>query len=351
MAITYHAGRRIQATQADFDGTPAVSGGWKELGRTTLGSAGDDITVSSLDDKRYYMMLFSSNNSTGRTGHNWRFNGDTGTNYAYRRGRDGSEAASGSKTSITWGESVSAGWDNDFSVNYVSNLSSKEKLALGHCVHSQSTGAGTTPNRTEAVGKWANTSDAINSITAHNPEAGSFGSGDEVVVLEFSPDDSHTTNFWEELASVDLSGGESDEISSGTITAKKYLWVQYYREASGVIGGTMQFNDDTGSNYAVRYSNAGGGDSAYGSQSNIELRYQTTDTFGNMFIINNSANEKLVIMHEMYAGASGAGVIPNRTERVGKWANTSDQITKIDINNDQAGNFGTKTMMKVWGSN
>ncbi len=35
MAITYHAGRRIQGTQADFDGTPAVSGGWKELGRTT----------------------------------------------------------------------------------------------------------------------------------------------------------------------------------------------------------------------------------------------------------------------------------------------------------------------------
>ena len=41
MTVTYHSGRRIQGTQADFDGTPAVSGGWKEVGRTTLGSAGE----------------------------------------------------------------------------------------------------------------------------------------------------------------------------------------------------------------------------------------------------------------------------------------------------------------------
>jgi hypothetical protein len=30
-------------------------GGWVELGRTTLGSAGDSISVASLPDKRYYM--------------------------------------------------------------------------------------------------------------------------------------------------------------------------------------------------------------------------------------------------------------------------------------------------------
>ena len=40
MAITYHAGRRIQGTSTD---ATAVLGGWKELARTTLGSNSVDI--------------------------------------------------------------------------------------------------------------------------------------------------------------------------------------------------------------------------------------------------------------------------------------------------------------------
>ena len=32
-------------------------GGWVELGRTTLGSAADTISVASLADKRYLMIL------------------------------------------------------------------------------------------------------------------------------------------------------------------------------------------------------------------------------------------------------------------------------------------------------
>ena len=63
MAITYKSGRRLQATSTDFAGIPAVAGGWKELGRTTLGSTADIITVSSFADKRYYMCLFDSQNS------------------------------------------------------------------------------------------------------------------------------------------------------------------------------------------------------------------------------------------------------------------------------------------------
>ena len=154
---------------------------------------------------------------------------------------------------------------------------------------------------------------------------------------------------WAKLGSVTL-GSAGDNLSSGIITASKFLCVPYYREASGVIGGVAQFNDDTGSNYAVRYSNNGTGDSAYGSQSHIELRYKTTNTFGMMYIINDASEEKLVIMHEMYEDGSGAGNDPSRTERVGKWANTSDQITEIDINNDQAGDFDTNSNITVIGT-
>ena len=51
----YQDSKRIVGTNADRVGTPAVLGGWKELDRTTLGSAGDTISVSSLTDKRYWI--------------------------------------------------------------------------------------------------------------------------------------------------------------------------------------------------------------------------------------------------------------------------------------------------------
>ena len=60
MATTYQAGRRIQGTSTDFGtdgaGISGVSGGWKEVGRTTLGSNTSTIDVSSIPDKRYYMI-------------------------------------------------------------------------------------------------------------------------------------------------------------------------------------------------------------------------------------------------------------------------------------------------------
>tara|TARA_R110000850_G_scaffold258164_1_gene384614 strand:+ start:218 stop:433 length:216 start_codon:yes stop_codon:yes gene_type:complete len=70
-----------------------------------------------------------------------------------------------------------------------------------------------------------------------------------------------------------------------------------------------------------------------------------------MFIINNSANEKLVIGHTVSAGTAGAGTAPEfRFEFVGKWANTSSQITNITLTNKGTGDYDTTSIMKVWGS-
>ena len=57
--VEWLAGNRIRGTSTErtsttgFNTVAAVAGGWKELGRTTLGSAGDIIDVTSLADKRY----------------------------------------------------------------------------------------------------------------------------------------------------------------------------------------------------------------------------------------------------------------------------------------------------------
>jgi hypothetical protein len=76
--------------------------------------------------------------------------------------------------------------------------------------------------------------------------------GSEVVVLGWDPADTHTSNFWEELASVDSRW--SSKLSSGTFTAKKYLWVQCYIHRTSSVERKIfdyTFNNDTGSNYAI----------------------------------------------------------------------------------------------------
>ena len=57
MTIEWLAGNRLRGTSAERTNTTGIgdtAGGWKEIGRTTLGSAGTTITVSGLADKRYY---------------------------------------------------------------------------------------------------------------------------------------------------------------------------------------------------------------------------------------------------------------------------------------------------------
>jgi hypothetical protein len=167
-----------------------------------------------------------------------------------------------------------------------------------------------------------------------------------MVVLGWDPADTHTTNFWEELASVEWSSGGT--IDTGSFSAKKYLWVQaYYKGNSGVYG---RFNSDSGSNYAWRYNHNGGTDSTITNATGI------IDNFGfgneihymNMFIINNSANEKLIISHTNFQNTAGAGTAPSRSEQVHKWANTSSQITSMQLVTG-SGNF-TGGQIKVWGA-
>ena len=356
MAITYQAGRRIQGTSTDFGtagaGIPAVAGGWKELARTTLGSAGDTISVASLPDKRYYMVLGDYIPTGGNVNGTHRYNNDSGSNYANRYSDNGGADGTGTSSTEVWCNPQ----EDDhhlFGVSYISNLAGKEKLVLFNGANANSTGASNAPARRETSGKWSNTSSAINRIDAINTDAGSFNTNSEVVVLGWDTDDTHTTNFWEELASVDLTGGAAATLSSGTITAKKYLWVQYYTDSiASSTRPDLIFNSDTTSSYANRYNYNGTESVAPSENSHFAgVSANTNPFFANFFIINNSASEKLSIGQGMSRGGSGAGTAPvQRFELAQKWTNTSSQITNITLTNDASANFGAKTYLKVWGS-
>ena len=358
--VEWLAGNRIRGTSAEKPvlglQSPSV-GGWVEVGRTTLGSSGDDIDISSLADKRYYMVL-CSDLPTGNTQWYPRLgNGsfDTSNNYATRESYNGAtDGVNPNQPSIRWNTSITASYTNPkFGVGYISNLATKEKLTMFHGVAQQSAGAGTSPYRAEVVSKWTNTSNVMDMFRLHNIESGSFNTGSEVVVLGWDPADTHTTNFWEELASVTTTGAGTS-ISSGTFTAKKYIWFQMYAPSgqSAIVDNFwVRFNGDSGSNYARRYSNNGGTDGTATSDSKIQIsRNGKEGDFMSAFIVNNSANEKLLISHSISVGDTlGAGAVPNRGEIVGKWTNTSSQITSIVVSAN-ADSIPAGWIIKVWGS-
>ena len=356
MAIEWLAGNRLRGTTAERPalGLPSGSvGGWVELGRTTLSaSTSGDIVVSGLADKRYYMVLMDQQ-ASGVVRPNIRLNTDTGSNYSYRYSGNGAADSTGTSTTLA---EISNNESNNlpqFSIAYLSNLSSKEKLGISHTMYGGS-GAGTAPQRTETVFKHAQTSNPISSFSLYNDKAGDWNTDSEVVVLGWDPDDTHTTNFWEELASVELSSA-GDNLGSGTFTAKKYLWIQVFLKASGTYNTRFRVNSDSGSNYAVRWNANGGSDNPDTSQSAFypivdgATTNITTNSFMNMFIMNNTSNEKLIMWNGTVQNTAGAGNAPSRSEQVHKWANTSSQITSMQLVTG-SGNF-TGGRIKVWGAN
>jgi len=338
----------LQTAQA-AGGAGAAVGGWVELARTTLGSASNNIDVTSLADKRYLMVLGFLDGGDIDT--RITFNNDTGSNYSNRYNYNGGSDVL--KTSVTDIRTDSSSVGKEFWVEYISNLSSKEKLWQAHMIKNSSSGAGGVPSRGELPAKWTNTSSVISSIK-HSDSAGAtdIASGSEVVVLGWDPADTHTTNFWEELASVEL-GSAGDLLDSGTFTAKKYLWVQCYIKNSGAAQVSFTYNNDSASNYSYRFSNNGASDTTNVNFTRfVPINDVTTGhgQFVNMFIVNNSANEKLTIAHGVGTDVAGAGTAPQRRETVSKWANTSSQITRIQSDNTQAGDYDTGSIIKVYGS-
>jgi len=343
-------GNSLQTAQAAAGGGGAGVGGWVELGRHTLGSTGDSLGIGSLLDKRYLMILsdlLPSGTIDGRI----TFNSDTGSNYAYRTSANGGADGTAVSQSDIKLFTTSASSNELFTVGYVSNLSGEEKLYIGNTFKSDGTGGADVPKRYEITAKWANTSNAISDVSIDNAGAGDYASGTEVVVLGWDPADTHTSNFWEELASVTL-GSAGDTLDSGTITAKKYLWVQSFTIGTGgATRSSYTMNSDTGSNYTYKYSVNGAGDSSGSSQAKMYFNDNSTgNTLTNTFIINNSANEKLAMSNTVKAITAGAGNAPAREENVGKWVNTSSQITSIKLNNTGTGSFDTNSIIKVWGS-
>lgn len=138
---------------------------------------------------------------------------------------------------------------------------------------------------------------------------------------------------WELLGSTTL-GSTGTSISVTGLTVKKHLMVLAdVRPTGGTLNVGFRFNNDSGSNYAERGSYNGAADGSGGSAAQIPLKgaVDANPQLVTAEIENIAAVEKLVVYHSSDRGTAGAANVPNRKEGTGKWANTTDAITRIDI--------------------
>jgi hypothetical protein len=360
MTIEWLAGNRLRGTTAErpnFGSVPSGSvGGWKEIARTTMDSNASTFTVSiDTPDKLYYHVLVNPSFTSAGSGNAFTLGTggtlDPNNNYAFRRStNDGSDVVQGTQGGIVPVGGFST--EHELMSLFLTNQSGKEKLCIFDRAYSIA-GKTNAPQRIEDASKWTGTG-LIDIMKAQLNSGGGFVSGTEIVVLGYDPSDTHTDNFWTPLADVELPSA-GNTLSSGTITAKKYLWIQTFIKSSGNTDYGLRFNSDSGTNYANRQVLNGVVPSP-DSTTEDNMMYiggisDSVSKFNNIYIINNSANEKLSICRGISQNAAGAGSPPQRREAVSKWANTSEQITEIQLTNVGTGDFDAGTIMKVWGAN
>jgi len=155
---------------------------WQELGRATLTTEADSITLPTITARKYLQIIARIIPSGGTANLGFRFNADA-ANYAYRGSLNGAADTTG--TSQTYSYLDLGAVSTTFTVCvFCINIATQEKLIIGTVSGGNTTGAGTAPSRREYAEKWADTTQQITDIIAYNAGGtGNFGIGSEVIVL------------------------------------------------------------------------------------------------------------------------------------------------------------------------
>ena len=160
----------------------------------------------------------------------------------------------------------------------------------------------------------------------------------------------------QEIARTTLSS-TSDTITISSIPAKKYLFIKAILiPTGGNITGTLKLNNDTGANYTIRYADnfAGGGSASLTSQSPTGWSDNGTASsvlVAEIKIANLAIYEKMAVGTIWGGNVSGAANATNIRYWSGKWANTTDQINRVDIINLGTGDYAAGSEVVILGHN
>jgi len=150
---------------------------WGKAGSTTLTATGNNVTVSSLPNNTFGMVMGSHNAG----GTSIRLNEDSSANkYAVRRDPNGT--GDSTNVNLTNGYLTDTRSNPHFNVTYFCNISGEEKLWINDNAGQSSSGAGTAPIREEGVGKYVGTA-VTTAFTYFNWAGSTYASGDNASVL------------------------------------------------------------------------------------------------------------------------------------------------------------------------
>ena len=155
--------------------------------------------------------------------------------------------------------------------------------------------------------------------------------------------------WWEEIGRTTLAVA-GDTISITGIPARKYLKLAICTIGSGAITQALRFNNDSANNYATRTNINGGGDVVTTSVNQLLLTSGDSNSISWVVfdVLNFTSREKL-ITGDLAISAVGAASASLRVEYAIKWANTTDQITRVDLVNSNTGDFAIGSEMVVLG--
>ena len=304
---------------------------WERLAHVALSTAGDTLDSGTFTAKKNMQVIIHIKD-TGTANVKLQVNSFTGAGYSYRYSESGSSDTTAiNQNDIRLYETGSGTDVQRHIVLNIQNMVNKVKTIMGEVAEATASGAGTAPTRVEVAGSFEE-NPLITSIQIKNDASGSFAAGSYITVLGAKE------------------AATSDTMTVDSLAAKKHLMVQAKLIRSGNIEAAIRFNNDSGNNYSTRYS-VNGSESTGTSKNSIDTNLTAA---GNEFvtynIINEATKEKLVITELVDSNTSGAGTAPQRVEVVGKWANTSNAITRVDLVNVGSGDFAEDSEITVYGT-
>ncbi|MDC3251745.1 hypothetical protein OAU96_02420 [Planctomycetota bacterium] len=148
---------------------------WTKAGSTTLGSAGDIMTITGMTASKFNVLLFHEIADGTLDNQALTYNGNTNAVYARRTSTDGGGDATAVSASNDFLGTGNIAHDH-FRVQYMCSIDGEEKLIMHWEIRQGTAGSGGTPSRHEHVGKFVPSPDVgITSITDTNNGTGDFG--------------------------------------------------------------------------------------------------------------------------------------------------------------------------------
>jgi len=407
MAIKYLSGKRLQGTAAErtaLNLTTPPQTSWKEIGRTTLSSSGSNIDVrgtsvtrdvGTFDGSNDYITFATKFNQMQQAGS---FSvwikpaniGSTGNDIIF----DNSDVSSanngfsirhsdpsGSKTVVMFG--IWGSTDSSITTSNIWTGDEWQHLVVtydgttgkvyrnGTLVKSGALTANSSAGSYNArIGWGANGNDhkfegkmaqalVYNDALTQSEVTTLYNNGTPIT----SPSTSGLVSKYNLTANTNDSQGSNNgtntgvsfgsDTITGNFTPKDNLMILYYGIASGnAPAARIRFNSDDDDNYAQKGSRNGGSNASGANRSNVSHTLASgsneSDEFAITNVTNNASQEKLWITHEIDK-LNGTNQDPNRGEIVGKWANTSNSISSVNVYESESGSFASGSEVVVLG--